>query len=71
MLNHSLSTPILSLQKGGQFAAILRGQFVRLFHWKVENGKVNLSISYLIKILEFHNLDLLSFFKIVDLSIRK
>ena len=32
MLNHSLSTPILSLQKGGQFAAILRGQFVRLFH---------------------------------------
>lgn len=31
MLNHSLSTPILSLQEGGQFAAILRGQFVRLF----------------------------------------
>lgn len=41
------------------------------YYWKVENGKVNLSISYLIKILEFHNLDLLSFFKIVDLSIRK
>jgi hypothetical protein len=37
MLNHSLSTPILSLQKGGQFAAILRGQFVRLFQIKAKH----------------------------------
>lgn len=41
------------------------------YYWKVENGQVNCSVGYLIKVLEFHNLDILSFFKIVDLSIRK
>ncbi len=40
------------------------------YYWKVENGKVNLSLTYLIKILKLHNLDLVTFFKIIEKSIR-